>query len=354
LVLLLLLMILAKLAGHDKPEAIADWARLRVEGLVKLLQLKRASMPHATTYGRVIAKAIDPEAFEQEMKGYFAQPAPADPVHHVQVCIDGKQVRGTLAAGGGVNEWLLGAYLPGAGVMLFQVELGQKKGEVTTAPKLLKALDLQGKVVTGDAEFTQRHLSVQIVEAGGEYVWKVKDNQPRLLQEIQDVFITDPALPGFSAPANDFRTCTETCCGHGRIERRTLTASSLLKGYSDWPYLEQVFRLECQVTYKKTGQGYTLVTYGVTSLRRDEADARTLAHYVRTHWAIENGAHYRRDVTFHEDGCRLRRKPAIHVMAILNNIALGLIARSGDANAAHARRVYDAHPECALRLCVDG
>ena len=76
---------------------------------------------------------------------------------------------------------------------------------------------------------------------------------------------------------------------------------------------------------------------------------RTLARYFRTHRAIENGASYRRDVTFHEDGCRLQRPPAIHVMAILNNIALG-----GDANAAHARRVYDAHPECALRLCVAG
>ena len=49
----------------------------------------------------------------------------------MQGCIDGKQVRGILAVGGGTNEWLLGAYLPGVGVMLFQVELGQKKGEVT-------------------------------------------------------------------------------------------------------------------------------------------------------------------------------------------------------------------------------
>ena len=49
LVLLLLLMVLTKLAGHDKPEVLADWARLRTEGLVKLLKLKRATMLHATS-----------------------------------------------------------------------------------------------------------------------------------------------------------------------------------------------------------------------------------------------------------------------------------------------------------------
>ncbi len=54
------LMVLAKLAGHDKPEVLADWARPRTEGLVKLLKLKRATMPYPMTYGRVLAKAVDP------------------------------------------------------------------------------------------------------------------------------------------------------------------------------------------------------------------------------------------------------------------------------------------------------
>ena len=65
LVTMLLLMTLAKLCGHDTPEAMADWARQRSEGLAELLKLNRASMPHATTYGRVLRKAIQPAALEQ-------------------------------------------------------------------------------------------------------------------------------------------------------------------------------------------------------------------------------------------------------------------------------------------------
>ena len=83
-----------------------------------------------------------------------------------------------------------------------------------------------------------------------------------------------------------------------------------------------MFKLECQVTGKQTGRGYVRVTYGVTSLRRDEADAHP-GPLRQDALGDRERAPYRRDVTFHEDGCRLQRPPATHVMAILNNIALG-------------------------------
>lgn len=355
LVVMLTLMVLAKLSGHDKPEAMADWARLRAAGLAELLKLKRASMPHAVTYERVLAKAIAPEQLEREMSAFFAQQREVG--QQVHLALDGKQIRGTASSADAGNEYLLGMYVPGADVMLLQMAIPAGQGELTVAPKLLKALDLQGQVVTGDAEFTQRNLSIQIVESHGHYIWKVKDNQAELRQDIQDVFAERPCgeVP---APAQapraqtDVRSYTRHDCGHGRIEQRTITVSSVLKGYSDWPYLEQVFKLDATVTFKKTGQSFSKVTYGVTSLRADQASPRQLLAYLRGHWQIENGSHYRRDVTFKEDGCDLRRRPVAHLMAILNNIATGLIALAGFKNAAHARRVFDARPAQAFALLV--
>ena len=349
LVTMLLLMTLAKLCGHDTLEAMADWARQRSEGLAELLKLNRTSMPHATTYGRVLRKAIQPAAFEREMQTYFAQqPAVRDVA---QRCIDGKQIRGTELVSGEGNVYLLGVYVPGAGVMLMQVELAAGEGELTLAPQVLKTLDLQGKVVTGDAAFTQRNLSIQIVNAGGDYVWKVKNNQPQLLEEITLLFKPPlPALPGFSTPPTDFRTYSQTTCGHGRIEKRTLTTSSLLQGNSNWPYLAQVFMLECDITYKKTGETSCFITYGVTSQCAVMAGPRKLLQQSRGHWGIEGASHQRRDVTFHEDFCDLRRGHSAHLMAILNNIAIALITRAGFANAAHARRVFAAKPSVAFRL----
>jgi predicted transposase YbfD/YdcC len=361
LVVMLTLMVLAKLSGHDRPEGMADWARLRAAGLAELLKLKRASMPHAATYGRVLAKAIQPEQLEREMNAFFAQQRKVS--QQVQLALDGKQIRGTATGPDAGNQYLLGVYVPGADVMLLQMAIPDGHGELTIAPKVLKALDLQGKVVTGDAEFTQRKLSIQIVESHGHYVWKVKDNQPELRQDIHDVFDLAASAPALHAQAA-LRSYTHLDAGHGRIEQRTIAVSSGLKGYADWPHLEQVFKLDTTVTFKKTRQGFSTVTfkktrqgfstvtYGVTSLPAHQASPRQLLAYVRGHWQIENGSHYRRDVTFKEDGCDLRRRPLAHLMAILNNLATGLIALAGFKNAAHARRVFDASPDRAFALLV--
>ncbi len=60
----------------------------------------------------------------------------------------------------------------------------------------------------------------------------------------------------------------------------------------------------------------------------------------RGHWGIENGLHYRRDVTFHEDHSQLRMGHAPEMLAVLNNIVLGLFAKQGETNMAHARRDF--------------
>ena len=262
-------------------------------------------------------------------------------------------MRGTITANKPEGDYLLAAYMPGAGIVLMQVLIKAGDGELTVAPEVLKALDLKGKVVTGDALFAQRNLSMQIVEAGGDYAWKVKGNQPTLERDIARVFEPDPpAKSGFSNPKKDFRVVHDTTMKHGRIEKRTLTTSSLLKGYGKWPYLQQVFKYETDVTQKKTGERTQKVCYGVTSLTAKQADPKRLLGIIRGHWQIENGLHYRRDVLLNEDNCGLRLPQLVHVFAILNNWALGLFAKSGAGNFAATQRTFNAQPEQALNLVM--
>jgi predicted transposase YbfD/YdcC len=299
----------------------------------------------------VLRSAINPDDLESVMQAYFT--TKIAPLKADQVCLDGKQIRGTQDKEGEGNVYLLGAYVPGAGVMLLQMEVGVGEGELSVAPKLIRRLELQGKVATGDAAFAQRNLSVEIVASSGEYVWKVKANQPQLLEDIELLFGPPlPVLPATSTPKTDFRTVTETRFGHGRVETRTLTASSLLKPSSDWPNLEQVFKIETETLTKKTNKRTRTVSYGVTSLRAEKANPHRLLEIVLNHWAIEGGSHQRRDTTFHEDGCGLRRGHAAHIMATLNNLAISLIAQNGFTNAALARRVFAADPAKAFRLLV--
>ena len=161
-------------------------------------------------------------------------------------------------------------------------------------------------------------------------------------------------LPGFSRPETglDFRAATCFSCGHGRSEKRTLTASSALKGYTDWPGLEQVFCYTCNSTTQRTGEVTHHVTYGVTSLTAREAGPERLLEFVPGHWGMESGCHYRRDVTLHEDNGQLEVGRLAQVMACLNNLVLGLTIGQGQTWLPEAQRHYDAHPDEALALIL--
>src|SRR5262249_12931075 len=151
------------------------------------------------------------------------------------LAIDGKTLRGTIAAGVTHGVHLLAAYLPAEGLVLMQLLVERKENEIAAAPRLLETLDLRGKIVMGDALHTQRELSVQILDAGGQYIWYARDTQAKLHQDIAQLFVPEVTGKGSRPIPTDFRTATQTDCGHGRIETRRLTTSSLLRDYLDWP-----------------------------------------------------------------------------------------------------------------------
>ncbi len=348
---ILVLAILAKLCGQDKPSGIADWVNQRRTFLVDALRLKRAQLPHHSTYRRIFESVLSGEELEQTLSAFIRQlPQAGQPV---VIAIDGKTLRGTITREDPFGLHLLAAYLPGAGLVLMQLVVEQdKENEIVVAPQLLQALDLRNTVVVGDAMQTQRELSVQIVEAGGDFVWVVKDNQPTTRQAIEQLFAPVPPIPGWNNPPTDFRTARTVTKAHGRVEERTLTASSLLNGYLDWPGLGQVFKLERRFTTVATGAVYHEIQYGLSSLTATAASPERLLDIVRSEWGIETGLHYRRDVTFQEDHTRMSHKPQGRVMACINNLVISLLNHHGFRNHAHARRQFDADPAEALAIIL--
>jgi len=201
-----------------------------------------------------------------------------------------------------------------------------------------------------DALHTQRETSELIVEAGGDYVWLAKDNQARLSQDIAQLFAPEVYVPGFSPGPSDFRTVQQVNKGHGRIETRRLTVSSLLAETSDWPGLAQVFQLHRLITNLQGEVVRDEVVYGLTSLTTAEAGPHRLLTLQRRHWAIESELHYRRDVSLGEDACRCQHRPMAHALAILNNLVIALLLRQHNPNLPRAQRYYNAHPDHALNL----
>lgn len=349
LVTILVLMVMAKICGEDHPCGIADWAKHRSEMLREWLKLKHKQMPHHSTYRRILGESMYVEELEQASslflseKKYFGK--------QVLVSIDGKVLCGTLDDSQN-GTYLLAAYVPKEGLVLMQVAVDGKGSEIPAAPKLLKSIDLREKVVMGDALHTQRAVSIQIVEAGGEYIWFAKGNQPQIEADIRLWFEPDPdPIPGMAYLPKDFETARSVNKSHGRLEQRTLTVSSQLNDFLDWPYLEQVFKLERRFTSLKTGEVKQQIVYGFTSLARDEITPLNLLDLVRSYWGIENGLHYRRDVTFHEDQTRMTKGRMGQAMACLNNLVLGILLHKMKYRyVPSARRYFNAHPDHAFAL----
>ena len=350
LVTVLLLVVLAKLAGEDRLSGITEWARHRQQQLAEALQLKTVRAPCLNTYRNVLGHLIDLHELEQVVHDFFAaQPGAGQ---SVVISVDGKTLRGTLPRGHSHGLHLLAAYLPQEGWVLAQVEVSGKENEIPAAARVLKTLDLRGKIVTGDALLSQRRLSVQIVQAGGDYLWRIKENQVTVYQDLVRLFATEPTIKGFSpASHDDFRSARTFDHAHGRKEWRAITVSQIMKGYLDWPGVEQVFRIERR-SEGTDGHVTQQVVYGVTSLTATTASPSRLLALVRQHWEIENGLFYRRDETLREDWCHVTRGQTAHALAIINNLIIGLMRRQGGRNLPQVRRYYDAHPQAAINAVL--
>ena len=135
-------------------------------------------------------------------------------------------------------------------------------------------------------------------------------------------------------------TARQSACtlnkGHGRVERRELTSTTMLNDHLDWPGVKQV----CQIirTTTRKSETTTEVAYGITSVGRDRANAETLLNWNRSHWGIENKEHWVRDEIFGEDRCRVRIDSAPQVLASIRNLAMNWLRSLNVDNIAQALR----------------
>jgi hypothetical protein len=79
-----------------------------------------------------------------------------------------------------------------------------------------------------------------------------------------------------------------------------------------------------------------------------QANPARLADLLRGHWAIENGLHWVRDVTFAQDASQLRTGSGPQVMACLRNLVIGVLGRAGPVNLAAALRHHARDPRRPL------
>jgi predicted transposase YbfD/YdcC len=226
----------------------------------------------------------------------------------------------------------------------------KQHSELAVASRLIGQIDWQGKVLTGDALYCQRCLCYALRLAGGDYLFLVKGNQPNLFEDIRLLFA--PPAPAKRAGQGVLRLPEQYAQtvekGHGRVDIRSIRVSSELKGYSDWPGLEQVF--EIRRRFQSKGEWHEAVRYGVTSLPATIAIPERLLKLKRGHWIIENGLHYVKDVTLGEDKSTVHCDNGPKIMAALRNTAISLLRHAGFSTIAARLRYNSTHPQAALEV----
>ena len=194
---------------------------------------------------------------------------------------------------------------------------------------LLDGIDIQGKDITADALLTQRKLATYLVKRQAHYHFTVKGNQATLQADI--------ALLFENRKEPDFVEVTPP--DHGRIETRRIWCSTALNAHLDFPHVGQVFLIEREAVYKKSGKVTTEVALGITSRPPEQASPQRVLKTNRGHWTIENRCHYVVDWNFDEDRSRIRTGYGPENVSRLRRFAVGVIQFVSDGKSSVSQKM---------------
>lgn len=318
----ILIVICATITGADDFVSAAQFARAKEAWLRERLGLELpGGIPAHDTLNRIFA-TIRPDEFHDCFLAWVADVSAT--LKLKQIAIDGKTMRGSkrkTTTGSYKATHIVSAWANEQGITLAQVKTDEKSNEITAIPELLKLLDVSGALVSIDAMGCQKEIAHEIVEAKGDYLLAVKENQPRLFEDIER--LADEALEkefvGLSTDLLEEK-------GHGRKEMRFCYVIENVESIRDrdlWPELQSVV---CVVSHREVGdkQGDE-VRYYISSRK---ASAKQFQKAVRSHWSIENPCHWVLDVAFREDDHRLREGHAPANLSLVRKMALAMLKKA--------------------------
>lgn len=333
---ILAIALCAMLSGAESFVAMEEYGQSKHAWLRDRLGLHLPhGIPSHDTFARLLAR-LNPQAFE----ACFA--AWTQALHTLTqgqvIALDGKSVRRSFdtASGQGALH-LVSAWASQNRLVLGQEAVAEKSNEMTAVPALLKRLEIAGCVVTTDALNTQKNIAAEIVEQGGDYVLALKGNHGLLYDDVREFCDWMSQRPGGLTAGCDQSDHTRDW-GHGRCEVRrcfclAVTATDWPQATAQWPELRSLACIESGRRLTTPDPEVVQGAQTTTSWERRfylsslECDAPRLQEAVRAHWGIENSLHWVLDVSFDEDGCRIRKDHAAYNMATLRRLALNLLRK---------------------------
>src|SRR5919112_2906107 len=263
----LVIALLAVLAGAGGPTAIAAWAATKQDVLAGVLDLPHG-IPGKDVFRRVLM-TLEPAAFRacfvNWLKSLRDAAATATGVDQPVFAVDGKTARRSHDRKNGLGALhCVSVWASEYGLSLGQVACAEKSNEITAIPELLRLVDIRGAIVTIDAMGAQKAIAAQIIEGKADYVLALKGNQETLHQAVID-HINEQWENDFARVKARRPQTRET--GHGREETRSyiqMPVPASLPGLDLWAGLRSIGVVvsECVRNGKETAE----VRYYISSL----------------------------------------------------------------------------------------
>ena len=315
---IIVIAICAVICGADDWSAVQEFGEAKYDWLKGFLELPHG-IPCDETFRRVFAR-LDADQFQERFIAWVR--AVFEITEGQVIPIDGKTLRRSHDRAAGKKAiHIVSAWASKNHLVLGQVKVDEKTNEIPVVPELLALLDISGCIVTADALHCQKKTAQTIIERGGEYVLRVKDNQGNLSETLEELF--EYAEETAYADCDHHRTVNK---GHGRLEIRECWTTShedyflYVRDREEWQGLRTLamVKTERRLEHKTEHQ----VKYYISSL---PSDAESILSASRGHWGIENQVHWVLDIAFREDECRLRKGNGAQNFAVLRHIALTLL-----------------------------
>jgi predicted transposase YbfD/YdcC len=321
---IILISILAVLSGADDFVDIAAYGQAKETWLKTFLELPNGIPSHDTF--NLVFSLLKPSLWQARFIIWAQELEIPLPVRDDNglimdvLAIDGKTARRSRNADEhGLHT--ISIWSASQGIVIAQLQVPEKSNEITAIPEIIERACVAGGIITIDAMGCQKNIAWTAREHHADYVFGLKNNQPKLLETVTWMFNHADSIAWQNLPFDHHQTIEQA---HGRGETRrcwVMSDLSLLEEAKAWRDLRCVVRVEAT---RETSKGTSVeVRYYITSLG---CDARLVMQAIRLHWGVENNLHYVLDMSFAEDLSRTRERNAQANLVTVRHIALNLLS----------------------------
>ena len=318
----LFLAIFAILCGAETYTGMETFSRMHEKELRKYLELPHG-IPSHDVFGDILSR-VNIGAVNECFR-IFTDNLREENIKDSVIALDGKTIR--RSQNGEHRAFHIEtAYLSDMQIVLGQMQVDEKKNELSVIPKLLKMLTIKGSTVTVDAMGTHDNIAKDIREGGADYIMPVKENQSKMAEDLRIYAENDLFSENLAELEAQERHAVSVSKGHGRVETRECFLFGNIDWINErhtWTDLNGAAVIRSTRTISKTGETSTVDRYFIYS--HTQMTAKRFLELQRKHWSIENNLHWCLDCCFHEDDMHVRIGHAAIVINTFRKLCMQML-----------------------------